>query len=259
MSGAGSGSSVGQALAVLEEVARSGPTLSANGIARALGLPRASAYRLINSLVSEEYLLRHPTLDGFSLGVRVVELAHLVAPTRPLSTAEVVAGVRAETGVAVHLARYQRGRVVIVDEDPGRPLRSLDRTRQQLASTAIGRVLLAAYAPPLAAYPDQDAVATVVQTARASGITPQEHREIAAEVFALGYALAVDPSEEQRACVAVPLRTAEGRIVGALAAAAAGPSEAAAQVGALTGAARRLADALSIPAAADDRAGASAT
>lgn len=217
MSAPGGGSGVGHALAVLEEVARSGPTLSANGIARALGLPRASVYRLVNSLVGDEYLLRHPELDGFSLGVRVVELAHLVAPVRPLSSASIVTDLRRRTGAAVHLARFQHGRVIVVDEDPARPLRSLDRTRRQLASTAIGRLLLTAYAPPLAVHPDQDAVAAVVHTAQASGISPREHRDIAREVLASGIALSADAGDPPRACVAAPVHRAGERIIGALA------------------------------------------
>ncbi|WP_019182005.1 IclR family transcriptional regulator [Microbacterium yannicii] len=211
------GTGVGQALAVLEEVARSGPTLSANGIARALGMPRTSAYRLINSLVSEEYLLRHPDLDGFVLGVRVVELAHLVAPTRPAPTPDVLGALRAETGEAVHLVRYQRGRVVIVDEDPRQPLVSIERTRRQLASTAIGRLLLAGFAPPLGDHEDQDAVAEVIASARSSGITASEHRRIAAECAENDFALHAEPADHRRACVAVPLRSADGRLRGALA------------------------------------------
>lgn len=214
MSGPSLRSGITQALAVLEEVARSGPTVSANGIARALSLPRTSAYRLINSLVSEEYLVRHPTLDGFLLGVRVVELAHLVAPA-PAPAADIVANLRAETGQAIHFVRYQRGRVVIVDEDPVQPLRSSERTRRQLAATAIGRLLLAAFAPPLALHDDQVAVAEVVSTARTSGITGAEHRAIGAEVAALGYATYTDVDD--RVCIAFPVRADDGRLVAGLA------------------------------------------
>ncbi|MCR2784984.1 MULTISPECIES: helix-turn-helix domain-containing protein [unclassified Microbacterium] len=210
-------SGVGQALAVLEEVARAGPSLSANGIARILGMPRASAYRLINALVSEEYLLRHPTLDGFLLGVRVVELAHLVAPTQPVVAPDIIGQLRMQTGEAVHFVRYQRGRVVVVDEDPMRPLLSVNRTRRQLGSTAIGRLLLAGFAPPLTAHPDREAVAEVISTARSSGITAAEHRRIAAEVTEHDFAAYAEPDGQGRACIAVPVRSGDGRLVGGVA------------------------------------------
>ncbi|MGI9824628.1 IclR family transcriptional regulator [Agromyces sp. Marseille-Q5079] len=211
-----SGGGVALALAVLEEVARGGPTLSANRIAQLLGMPRASAYRLINSLTSEEYLLRHPTLDGFVLGVRVVELAHLIAPRRADPLPEVIAGLRERTGEAVHFVRYAGGRVTIVDEDPDLPLTSIDRTRRQLGATAIGRLLIAEF-PPLEPTSDPTAAKAVAESARASGISIEERRRIAVEVARLGYARSTEPEPVARACIAVPVRSPDGDLVAAVA------------------------------------------
>ena len=207
-------SALAQALAVLEEVARMGPTQSANAIARSLELPRASAYRIINSLVSDEYLLRHPTLGGFVLGVRVVELAHLIAPRHESPVPAIVGDLRERTGEAVHFVRYLGGRVVIVDEDPLLPLSSRDRTRLDLSSTAIGQLLLWAF-PPVRDPVDIASSQAVIETARSSGMTLSDHQRIAAEVTELGYARHVDPHE--RACIAVPVTSPEGSVVGALA------------------------------------------
>ncbi len=207
-------STLAQALAVLEEVARMGPAQSANAIARSLELPRATAYRVINSLVSDEYLLRHPNLGGFVLGVRVVELAHLIAPRHESPVPAIVADLRQQTGEAVHFVRYLGGRVIIVDEDPVLPLSSRDRTRLDLGSTAIGRVLLWAF-PPMRDPDDVASSQAVIETALSAGMTLADHRRIAAEVADLGYARHVDPHE--RACIAVPVRTPEGLVVGALA------------------------------------------
>ncbi|ANJ25560.1 IclR family transcriptional regulator [Agromyces aureus] len=215
MSGPASGSGIALALAVLEEVARGGPTLSANRIAQLLGMPRASAYRLINSLTSDEYLLRHPTLDGFVLGVRVVELAHLIAPRTADPTPEIIAALRERTGEAVHFVRYPGGRVVIVDEDPDLPLLSIDRTRRQLGATAIGRLLLAEF-PPLEATVDPVAARVVADSARASGISIDERLRIASEIERLGYAWCTEPGAVARACIAVPVRSPEGELVAAV-------------------------------------------
>ncbi|WP_235566798.1 IclR family transcriptional regulator [Microbacterium sp. Root61] len=216
MKGPGSPGGVTLALAVLEEVARSGPALTANGIARVLEIPRASAYRLINSLVSEEYLLRHPTSDGFVLGARVVELAHLIAPLQRVRAPHLLDELRADTGEAIHYVRYTRGRVVVVDEDPAFPLASIDRTRRQLASTAIGRLLLSSV-PTHPSSPLPPPAAIVAQTARSSGVSAREHEEIVAEVEATGFARFVDPDPEGRACVAVPVRSRTGELVAAVA------------------------------------------
>ena len=215
MSGPSTGrSTLAQALAVLEEVARMGPTQSANAIARSLELPRASAYRIINSLVSDEYLLRHPTLGGFVLGVRVVELAHLIAPRHESPVPAIIGELRERTGEAVHFVRYIGGRVVIVDEDPALPLSSRDRTRLDLSSTAIGQVLLWEF-PPVRDPADVAASQIVIETARSAGMTLADHQRVVAEVSDLGYARHVDPGG--RACIAVPVRSPEGSVVGAVA------------------------------------------
>jgi DNA-binding IclR family transcriptional regulator len=216
VSGPSGAGGVALALAVLEEVARGGPTLSANRIAQLLGIPRASAYRLINSLTSEEYLLRHPTLDGFVLGVRVVELAHLIAPRRADPVPELISALRERTGEAVHFVRYTGGRVVVVDEDPDLPLLSIDRTRRQLGATAIGRLLIAEY-PPLEPTTDPGAAKAVAESARASGISIEERRRIAVEVAESGHASSTDPGPDARACIAVPVRSPEGELVAAVA------------------------------------------
>ncbi|KQM82189.1 IclR family transcriptional regulator [Agromyces sp. Leaf222] len=221
MSGPSGVSGVALALAVLEEVARGGPTLSANRIAQLLGMPRASAYRLINSLTSDEYLLRHPTLDGFVLGVRVVELAHLIAPSRADPIPGIIAALRERTGEAVHFVRYPGGRVVVVDEDPDLPLLSIDRTRRQLGATAIGRLLIAAF-PPLQATSDPRAAKVVADSARASGISIEERRRIASEVAQLGHARCTERGPAPRACIAVPVRSPDGELVAAVVLSSAG-------------------------------------
>ena len=102
------------ALTVLEEVARLGAGVTAQEISQSLGLPRATTYRLINLLVQDEYLVRMPDLTGFALGRKVVELAHLVAPSPPpQAVREVIAGLRSRIRGGIHLVRYEGDRVVI--------------------------------------------------------------------------------------------------------------------------------------------------
>ncbi|KQZ11219.1 hypothetical protein ASD23_03800 [Agromyces sp. Root1464] len=242
MSGPSGAGGVALALAVLEEVARGGPTLSANRIAQLLGMPRASAYRLINSLTSEEYLLRHPSLDGFVLGVRVVELAHLIAPRRADPVPDLIAGLRRRTGAAVHFVRYTGGRVLVVDEDPDLPLLSIDRTRRQLGATAIGRLLIAEY-PPLEATTDPGAAKAVAVSAHAAGISIEERRRIAVDVSRLGYANCIEPGPDARVCIAVPVRSPEGDLAAAVALTVPGVDLAAAvrHLGAVTAAVEELA------------------
>lgn len=71
---------VDHAFAILEEVARQGPGVSARQIVEALEMPRSTVYRLIKHLVQEEYLVRSPDLRGFALGARLDVLVRGFAP-----------------------------------------------------------------------------------------------------------------------------------------------------------------------------------
>ena len=68
---------IDHAFAVLEEVARGGPGLTARQITERLGMPRATAYKVIRHLTEQEYLARTPDLTGFVLGRRVGALLDL--------------------------------------------------------------------------------------------------------------------------------------------------------------------------------------
>ncbi|MFJ2756564.1 helix-turn-helix domain-containing protein [Nocardioides sp. NPDC087217] len=113
---------VRSALSVLEEIARAGPGVTAQQISAALGIPRATTYRLVNLLVQDEYLVRLPDLSGFALGHRVAMLASNAAPNRERETGEILAGMRARIRAGVHLASFREGRMQLVDVDPDFPL-----------------------------------------------------------------------------------------------------------------------------------------
>ncbi len=66
---------VRHAAAVLEEVAGCGPGVTGTRVARNLGLPKATTYRLLGLLVELEYLERTPDRHGFALGPKVPWLA----------------------------------------------------------------------------------------------------------------------------------------------------------------------------------------
>lgn len=62
------------ALAVLQAVAQSEPGVTAQQVSAMVGIPQSTAYRILNLLVAEDYLIRVADLRGFALGARVVEL-----------------------------------------------------------------------------------------------------------------------------------------------------------------------------------------
>lgn len=136
--------SVHRALQILEVVAKHGSAVTGNDIARIAAIPRATAYRLINQLVADGYLVRLPDFSGLALGARTRELAGAV-PTGP-TAAELVAGLRSATRFAVHLVEFTgapSARVIDADPDHRRPRFPVVPNR--IHASALGKLILARY------------------------------------------------------------------------------------------------------------------
>ncbi len=179
------------ALTVLEEVARCGAGVTAREVSDNLGLPRATAYRLLNLLVQDEYLVRMPDLRGFALGSKVEQLVALVAPPPPPQAArEVIDQLRARVRGGIHLVRYDSHHLRIIDPDPDYPLSDEHRIVRQLDASALGRLLLAEHG--------SDQLATT------------------AEVRLRGYATQLGELVPTQGCIAVPIRDSQGNLVAGL-------------------------------------------
>ena len=186
------------ALTVLEEVARCGAGVTARQVSDNLGLPRATAYRLLNLLVQDEYLVRMPDLRGFALGRKVAELAKFVAPPRPPEAVRlIVTDLRERIRGGVHLVRYDGNGLQVIDPDPDFPPTLPTTGHRPLHESAMGRLLLAERHSPAVREPG------VSET----GVT---------EVQELGFARQLDTSSTGFGCLAVPIRDRDGTLVAAL-------------------------------------------
>lgn len=180
------------ALTVLEAVAEIGAGATAREISQAIGLPRATTYRLLNLLAQDEYLVRTPDLSGFALGSKVVHLAAAAAPVRlPTAARDVLAGVRSAVRGGVHVVLYPEGRLVVADADRDFPLSDDLRLVREPDRFALGRVLLAERGA--------DVAASVVDDLRSFGAARQIGE------LTVGYG-----------CLAVPIRDAQGVLAGAI-------------------------------------------
>jgi DNA-binding IclR family transcriptional regulator len=200
---------VHSALAVLEEVARCGAGVTAQQVSENLGMPRATTYRLINLLVQDEYLVRMPDLRGFTLGRKVMELAHLVAPARPPQAAvAVVEELRGGIRGGVHLVRYEGDRMRVVDADPDFPLADARRLAAELDVSAMGRLLVAELLDTGEPLP-----AELSPGLRGS---PARLEELRRSVAAEGRARQVDAFTPGFGCLALPIRGPRGELVAGL-------------------------------------------
>jgi DNA-binding IclR family transcriptional regulator len=190
------------ALHALEEVARHGPGVTAQEIARALDVSAPTAYRLLNLLVGEEYLVRLPDLSGFALGRRAMEFvgtAASAAPQIPRRARTLIARFRSSTRWGVHLITYANGHLHVVDPDPDHPPHDEVFLERNMERCAVGRLLLS------------DAAAT--DTAQA-GLPQGRHPQ---------YAIQVGELERHLGCVAIAVRDEVGVLIAAIA--IAGPAD----------------------------------
>ena len=174
------------AFAVLEEVARAGPGVSAREISASLGMPRATVYRVLNLLVQDEYLVRLPDLSGFALGAKVGRLVGAHRQDTVRETGAILADVRSRVRGGVHLASLKGHRVVVVDVDPDFPLSDPERVASEPGCSALGRLILA------------------------EGESRPGHQPVS-------YAVQVDQLVPGFGCLAAAVRDADGTLVAGLA------------------------------------------
>jgi DNA-binding IclR family transcriptional regulator len=205
------------ALTVLEEVARCGAGVTARQISDNLALPRATAYRLLNVLVQDEYLVRTPDLRGFALGRKVVELANLVTPAAarpPEAVRAILDRLRGGIRGGIHLVRYEHDGLRVIDPDPDFPPSDRSVILSRLESSAMGRLLVH----------ERRGRAASAALGSAAGLNaaadPLAHADPRSrplsDIQDEGYASQIDGVTVGYGCIAIPIRDRSGRLVAGL-------------------------------------------
>jgi DNA-binding IclR family transcriptional regulator len=192
---------VQSALRVLEEVARAGVGVTAKEIAENLAMPSATAYRLLNLLVADGYIVRLPDLSGFSLGHRMgVLIDAAVAPAVCTAAREVLAELRLSVRFGVHLFYFTNTAVRAADLDTEFPPPVEEAVlNRNLHRSAVGRLLLAEKQDLDGLVPVSEELLKQLEVVRQNGFATQ-----------------TGELREDCACVAVPVRAPAGGLVAAL-------------------------------------------
>lgn len=144
--------SVDNALDVLEAVAASDRGVGVSELARQLGLPKSTVFRLFAALSQRGYLQRSEPPGRYRLGLRVWEVgsAYLKGLSFRAAAHPVMLQVAGDLGETVYLTTYNAGAAVLIDLvealDPVRWATPIG-SRLPIHSTATGKVLLA-FQPP---------------------------------------------------------------------------------------------------------------
>nr|WP_235962495.1 IclR family transcriptional regulator [Jannaschia marina] len=215
----GADGTVGKALEVLDRVAAFARPVRFSELLETSPFPKATLYRLVQTLTSQGMLRYDPERGTYAPGMRLVRMAHAawaqssIAPiARPhLDSLSMLAG---ET---VHLAQLDGGQVLYVDKrNPARPLPMYSDAGKvgPAYCTGVGKAMLA-WLPE----PTLDAVLAQQSWHRFTDTTlttPDAMRAELAAIRTAGHAFDREEHEPGIHCIAVPILSANGQVLGAV-------------------------------------------
>ena len=210
---------VGKALDVLDMVAAVGHPVRFSDLLALGPYPKATLYRFLQTLTHQGMLTYDPDRQTYALGVRLVRLAHAAwaqSSLAPLAR-RYLDDLAALTGETIHLAQMDVGQVLYVDK------RSATRPVEMFAQagrvgpaycTGVGKAMLA-HLPPdvLAAALDRQSFHRFTPHTLN---TPDALRAELAAIRQRGHAFDREEHEPGIICVAVPILSRTGRVIGAL-------------------------------------------
>ncbi len=210
---------VGKALDVLDQVASFGRPVRFAELQDGSPYPKATLYRFVQTLTNQGMLTFDPDRATYALGVRLVRLAHAAwqqSSLAPIARTHVdrLAEDVAET---VHLAQLDHAQVLYVDKrDPVRPVEMFSQAGKvgPAYCTGVGKAMLAWLEP--------DHLAKLVPQQSFHRFTPETITSAPAlidelaEVRSRGFAVDREEHEPGIICVAVPILSASGRVLGGL-------------------------------------------
>lgn len=210
---------VGKALAVLDHVAGFGRPVRFGELLDQSPFPKATLYRFLQTLTNQGMLGYDPERQTYSPGIRLVRLAHSAwrsASLAPIARPHIDA-LSAELGATVHLAQLDNAQVLYVDKRNARdpiPMYSQAGKVGPAYCTGVGKAMMA--------YLPEDTLEHVIAQQSFHRFTPDTlatEAELRAELSAIrarGYAYDREEHEPGIICIAYPILTRGGRVLGAM-------------------------------------------
>jgi IclR family KDG regulon transcriptional repressor len=210
---------VGKALDALDQVASMGRPVRFAELLEESAYPKATLYRFLQTLTNQGMLSYDARSQTYSLGVRLVRLAH--AAWRQSSLAPIarpyVEELAREVQATVHLAQLDGGQVLYVDkQNPSNPINMYSESGKVGPGycTGVGKAMLA--------FVDEATLerALTQQTyhrhTENTLCSPQELMEELREIRKTGISYDREEHEMSIICLAVPILSSQDRVLGAI-------------------------------------------
>jgi len=213
------GGTVGKALQVLDQVASAGGPIKFSDLLEQSAYPKATLYRLLQTLVGERLVQFNETTQSYSLGVRLVSLAHSAwqqASLAPIAR-DAIDKLSVEVGETVHLAQLDGGQVLYVDKrNATRPIQMFSDAGKvgPVYCTGVGKAMLA-FLPAIKQRRIIDQQSYYAYTAHTLASAEALRAELA-EIRLAGIAFDREEHEPGIICIAAPIKTAAGLVYGGI-------------------------------------------
>ena len=210
---------VGKALNVLDQVAGFDRPVRFTELLAVSDYPKATLYRLLQTLAKQGMVSLDQDRNTYTLGVRLVRLAHQAwrqSSLAPIARHHIDA-LSQSIGETVHLAQIDNAQVLYVDKrNADKPVEMFSQAGRvgPLYCTGIGKAMLA--------FQDEAECTRIIAQQSFHGFTPNTLRSARAlrdEVAAIrqrGHAFDNEEHETGIICVALPILSGSGRVMGGL-------------------------------------------
>jgi IclR family KDG regulon transcriptional repressor len=210
---------VGKAMTVLDQVAGFGRPVRFKDILEISSYPKGTLYRILQTLRIEQLVTFDETMQTYSLGIRLVRLAHgawTQASIAPVA-APLLDQLSVSLGETIHLAQLDNAQVLYVDKrNAARPVEMYSQAGKigPAYCTGVGKAMMA-YLPTV----EQDRVLAQQSYHRFTEHTLCNADELRAELVNIrerGFAYDRQEHEQGIICVAVPILSSENTAMGAI-------------------------------------------
>jgi DNA-binding IclR family transcriptional regulator len=210
---------VGKALLMLDIIADSGTSLRFNNILDVSPFPKATTYRLLQTMTSQAMLSYDAETQKYSLGMRLVRLAHNAwkqASLGPIAAPH-LNQLASAVGETVHLAQIDNGQVLFIDK------RHTSHRFETLAQagriapahcTGVGKVMLAYMQPEQQDYALKRQ--TFIQFTNTTITDKQALLEELGSIKREGIAYDKEEHENGIISIAAPILTSSKLVIGAI-------------------------------------------
>ncbi|MCO4837643.1 MAG: IclR family transcriptional regulator [Oceanospirillaceae bacterium] len=210
---------VGKALLMLDIIADAGKSLRFNSILELSPFPKATTYRLLQTMTSQAMLSYDAESQKYSLGMRLVRLAHNAwkqASLGPIAAPH-LNQLASAVGETVHLAQIENGQVLFIDKlHTSQRFETLAQAGRIAPAhcTGVGKVMLAFMQPERQEYALQRQ--TFIKFTNTTITNKHALMEELALIKSEGVAYDKEEHENGIISIAAPILTSSKLVIGAI-------------------------------------------